>query len=91
MGLKIDESSLLERKSLEVGARGVTLVKTAGFGGRKTHPFDEIVCVLMSPDSKLSVQAGQEVFSIQTNPAKPKHSEAINALVRELRASATRA
>jgi hypothetical protein len=88
MALQIVQKSLMEYKALKVSAGGVTLVQTAGFGGGRAHGFEEIVCILKTPDARLCVQVGEKVFTVQTKPGTPAHDEAIAALLDGVRNSA---
>jgi hypothetical protein len=47
--------------------------------------FDDIVCILLSPDNRLSFQVGDEVYSIPTDAANPDHQAVIDSLVAEVR------
>jgi hypothetical protein len=89
MSLKISASSLFTKHYLMVDSNGVKFYETSAFGGPKRFPFSRIECVLMSPDNKLSFQVGNEVFAIPTKPSDAKHQAAINALLQEVRRSAT--
>jgi hypothetical protein len=50
-------------------------------GGKHVIAFKNILCVLMSADNVLSLQVGQEVYSLPVNPSKAKHQATIAALL----------
>lgn len=85
MSLKITNSSLFTKHYLIVDSGGVKFFESAGWGSARRFRFDQIECILMSPDHKLSFQVGNEVFSIQTKPDNAKHVEATDALLQEVR------
>ena len=87
MSLKITCSSLLEKQLLEVHGEGLDFRESSFVGGRKRFRFDEIECILMSPDHRLSFQARSKVFSIQTKAKSAKHRRVIDALLQEVRRS----
>jgi hypothetical protein len=84
MALKIDASSLVTRRYLDVSSDGVRFADTP-VGGSRRFRFREISCILMSADSKLSFQVGREVFSIPTKPGNKKHETVVATLVSEVR------
>jgi hypothetical protein len=85
MSLKITSSSLITKHYLIVDSGGVKFYESAAWGGAKRFQFNQIECVLMAPDHKLSFQVGNEVFSIPTKPDNAKHKAAIDALLQEVR------
>ena len=87
MRLRIHANSFLTRRYLEVNSAGIACCETALMGARKTAPFSAVLCILMSPTHELSVQVGQEVFSVPTNPGNSQHQQTIAALVREVERS----
>lgn len=87
MALKITSGGLFTRHFLVLKRDGVKFYEgTIGFGTRSFR-FREIECVLLSADDRLSFQVGNEVFSIPTKPAKPKHRAVIDTLVERLESS----
>ena len=88
MSLKIAASSLFTKRYLLVDSGGVKFYDGTGFSGARRFQFSQIECVLMSPDNKLSFQAGNEVFSIPTKPGNAKHQTVINTLLQEVRRTA---
>lgn len=88
MTLKISASSLFKNHYLTLDSGGVKFYESAGIGGARRFRFDQILCILMSPDNTLSFQVGQEVFSIKTNPSNPKHQAVINTLLQEVQRAA---
>lgn len=78
----IKEGGLLSSHYLEVTFLGVRFNDTGGvsFGPRRIS-FDKIDCVLLSPASVLSLQFEKEIFAIKVNMAKPKHRDAVQALL----------
>jgi hypothetical protein len=84
---KISVASLFTREYLVVHDKGVKYCGTSLFRSIRRFRFDEIHCLLMAPDSTLSFQAGEEVFSIKTKPGNAKHQAAIAALVAALQAT----
>jgi hypothetical protein len=80
---KIDASTLLTRRYLKLRKNGVYFYGNSFWGGNSFR-FDQIDCVLLSPTHELSFQVGNEVFSIQTKPNKPRHQAAIAALLEGL-------
>jgi len=88
MRLKISKSGLFTKQYLIVDAHGVKLYESSMSWGAKRQRFDQIDCVLLAPDHKLSVQIGQEVFTIPTNPGNEKHQTVIRTLVQEAQRSA---
>lgn len=83
---KIDASNLLSRRFLKVRAKDVVFYG-ASFWGSRRFRFAEIEYIVMSDRNELSLQVGQEVFTIMTRPDKPKHQAAIAALLQNLAAS----
>ena len=84
MALVIRANTFLEKRSLKVDSNGVEIVETAGFGGRKRLAFEDIDYILMA-DGVLSLQYGNEVFSIQTRRDKKQHEQTIAALLQSVR------
>jgi hypothetical protein len=83
MKAKLSASSLIKNHYLIVRDKGV---KFCDLSVRR-FKFEEILCVLMSADNKLSFQVGLEVFSIPTKPNNPKHQKAIAALLEAVQGS----
>lgn len=81
MALKIVHRSLFRRDFLIVKRDCFKIYEYGMFFGARRFLFSDIRCVLMSPEHKLSVQVGNEVFSIRTRPDKKKHQDTIAALV----------
>jgi len=91
MSQKISVNSLFVKHYLVVTDKGVKFYEGAIFASTRRFRFDEISCVLMAPDNQLSFQVRNEVFSIPSNPRKPKHQAAVDALVKGVELSAVRA
>ena len=87
MTFVIRASSFFVKRYLKVTDQGVDFMETAATGGRKRFNFGQIEFILLSPAQVLSFQVGNEVFSIQTNPNKPKHVAAIRELLARVGAS----
>ena len=81
--LKISASSLLLNHYLIVESDGLRFSDTS-FGRPREFRYSEVDCALMSSEYRLSLQVGNEVFSIPTDPEDEKHQKAIAALVNEL-------
>lgn len=88
MTLKIKTSSLFTRQYLIVDDRGVKFYDGTQFLGAKRYAFDQIECVLMSPEHKLSFQVGTQVCTIATKPANVNHQAVIQALVEQVQRTA---
>lgn len=84
MGWKIKSNSLFIQRYLVVDSFGVTFCETAFTGGKRKFRFDQIDCVCMSPENLLSLQVGNEIFSLPVNPRKKRHQEAVSALLNGL-------
>lgn len=87
MSLKISNSNLVSKHYITVDSGGVQYFDNALIGGLKRVPFANIDCILMSPDHKLSLQMGTQVYTVQVNPEDPDHQTVINALLQEVRRS----
>lgn len=85
MKLKIDASSLATRRVLIVDDNGVKFTESSFTSGTRKFRFDQIECILLSPEYLLSFQVGREVFSLPTKADNPKHQEAIVTLVNQVR------
>ena len=85
MSLKITANTLFTKRFLKVDSGGVTFYGGTGLSSARRFRFDQIVCVLMSPDNQLSIQVNNEVFSIPPRPDKPAHQAVIAALLQETR------
>jgi hypothetical protein len=81
MGLRIKANSAFVARYLDVEKNGVTFCETAAMGGQRVFRFDQIECVLMSPENVLSFQVGREVFSLPVKPNYLVHEQAIAALL----------
>lgn len=77
MALKIRANSAFVNRYLKVTDTEVIFAETAFIGGRRKFRYDQIDYMLLSPSNVLSFQVGREVFSIQANPAKPRHAQVI--------------
>jgi hypothetical protein len=77
----IRASTLTTKRYLQVDASGVTFYESSFVGGKHRFHFRDILYVLMSADSILSLQVGREVFSLQVKPSKAKHQATISALL----------
>ena len=84
MALKINASSLFNSHYLTVKSDGIKYFEGAIGISARSFRFNQIECVLMSPDHKLSFQVGQEVFTMQPEPEDARHQKAIATLVQEL-------
>jgi hypothetical protein len=84
MALKINASSLFSSHYLTVKSDGVKFFEGAVGVSARSFRFNQIECVLMSPDHQLSCQVGQEVFTIPTKPENARHQQVIATLVQEL-------
>jgi len=84
MAFKISAGNLVTNHYLIVESDGVKFAETS-IGGARWFRFSQIDCILMSADSRLSFQVGNEVFSIPTDPANAKHQEVIAALVHQVK------
>jgi hypothetical protein len=89
MSLKISKGSLFEKSFLIVDKKGVKVYASAIATGTKRYRFDQIDCVLLAPDNKLSLQVGQDIFTIQTDPHSAKEQAVIQALLSALQQPAT--
>lgn len=91
MSLIIRANSFFVKRYLKVDQYGVEFLETAAFGGRRSFRFDQIDCILISPERILSFQVGNEVFRIQTKPGKAQHQQTIQYLLSAVAAAHSRA
>lgn len=89
MTYKIKTTALFTRHYLIVDDRGVKFFDGTQFLGAKRYAFNQINCVLISPDHKLTFQAGDDVCTIPTKPGNAKHQAAIQALVEQVQQTVT--
>jgi hypothetical protein len=82
---KIHANTLLETRCLIIEDASMRFRQSVGLGGERRFSYGEIDCVLMSPESVLSFQVGQEVFSLPLRLEKPKHQAALAAFLGQLR------
>lgn len=82
MKYRIAASSFLESHRLEVKPDEVVYRQTALAGGVRRIKFHQIELILLSPDNLLSLQMGNEVFSIPFKPQDAKHQSALAELLR---------
>ena len=87
MKLKIRHRSFAENRMLEVNETGVVFTEASGFSKTRKFRFDEILCVLLSPENLLSFQVGADVFTVPTKPDDLEHRAVIKALVAGARAT----
>ncbi len=89
MALKIKHSRFFSGSSqLVLETDGVRwLAPDAVISYWRRFRFDQIDYILMSPDHRLSLQAGREYFTIPTRPDKPQHRELVLELLRRVRAA----
>jgi hypothetical protein len=80
MALKIRANSFFVTRYLKLKDWGVIFMETAAIGGRRKFTWGQIDFILMSPENVLSLQVGNEVFSIPTKPTKPVHQKVIAQL-----------
>ena len=85
MKLKISADSFFERRLMVVRDECVEFVEGMGFSSKRRFGYDQIECVLLSPQDVLSFQVGNEVFNLAVRSYKPKHQQAIAALVANVR------
>jgi hypothetical protein len=83
MALKINASSLFTQRILKMRKGGIAF-SNGSFGGSRKFRFEQIECVLLSPENVLSFQVGQEIFSIPVKPGKAKHEETLAAFLAAL-------
>jgi hypothetical protein len=88
MSWVIRANSFLCKCSLKVDLSGVYYQKIVCFGSIRQFSYDQIDAVLMADNSELSIQSGQKVLTIQTDPNDPEHQLAIQALTQGVRRSA---
>jgi hypothetical protein len=91
MSLNITHNSLLKKHYLLVDSTGVEFYASSPGGEPRQFTFSQMEQVLMSPEHVLSFQAGDEVFSIPTNPDNAEDQAAIEMLVQEARRAAAMA
>lgn len=88
MAMKIDASTLLEKCFLKVRDHDVVYYRSVFIGGgQRTFRYEQIDCILMSPAGELSLQVGQETFTLATKRAKRQHQRAIEHLLERMRTS----
>jgi hypothetical protein len=87
MALKITNRSFLTSHFLSVDSGGVKFSGETSLGAKRFR-FNQIDCILMSADHKLSFQVGREVFTIPTKPDDAKHQNVIACLLQEVRRNA---
>ena len=87
MSFKITNNSLFQKHFLIVDSNGVKFYNGALLGSKR-FGFNQIESVLLSPDHTLSFQVGNEVFSIPTKAQNPKHQNAVDFLLQEVRRTA---
>ena len=87
MGHTIRGSSLVEKIYLKVEDRWIEWYASSFLGTKRRFGYDQIDCILMGLDHKLSFQVGSEVFTIRTNPKKQSHQDAIKTLVEKVKAT----
>jgi hypothetical protein len=75
---------LLSSYVLKIVKKTLVYQESVIWSSKRKFQFDQIECVLTSPDNKFSFQVGQEVFSVPFRPGKKRHQEFISALVREV-------
>jgi hypothetical protein len=68
---------------LDVEDGGIAYAET--LKGRRRFSYNQIDGVLLAPDGKLSVQVGEEIFTVQTNADEGGHHPVIDALVERTR------
>lgn len=88
MAYQISAGDFSQGRHLSVDEQGVELQDGPLPSGRRRFRFEEIECVLLSPQGLLSFQVGREVFSIATRRDDRQHQGAIEALVRALKGGA---
>jgi hypothetical protein len=89
MGFKINASTFLAPRILKVDEKGVAFAD-ASFGSAKKFRFDQIDCVLLSPQNLLSFQVGRDLFSLPIRPDNKKHQQAVEAFLHAVKESQTR-
>jgi hypothetical protein len=85
MALQINAGDLVTKRFLRVASDGVQFCETSIGGGGRHFRFADIVCILLSPENKLSFQVGDEVFTIPTKADDSKHQAVIATFVQEVR------
>lgn len=81
MRLKINASNLFTHHYLMVHPEGVRFCEAILGGGVKRFRFDQIVCVLMTPESVLCFQVGEQIFKIPVKPSNKTHQATLDALL----------
>lgn len=81
MSYTIKANTFSTKRYLEVHSGGVVFCETSALGGRRTFTYQQIDCVLLSPASMLSIQVGEEIFSLPINQGKLEHRQAVEALL----------
>lgn len=84
MRLKITEGGFVTKRWLKLDSSGIIFCEHAVFTKRYRAAFGDVICILMSPDHRLSIQLPDNIFTIATKPHKQQHQETIKALVREV-------
>jgi hypothetical protein len=83
MSFEISNNSLLQKHYLTVDSSGLRFCNPA-LGPRRFR-FHQIESVLLSANHTLSIQVGNEVFSIPTKPDDANHMNVIDFLLQEVR------
>lgn len=84
--MEINAGTPLKRHSLELDTCGDLFFRNDHIGLNQTRRISpaSVDCVLVSQDYVLSIQAGQEVFSIPFNPNNQEHAGLVDVLIRVL-------
>ena len=81
MRYTIRANTFMTNRYLKVKDSGIEFCETSTFGGVQRFRFDQIECILISPDHVLSFQVGKQVFSLPVQPKKKKHKETVKQLL----------
>ena len=71
--------------TIELGKSSLIYVKTQALGGMRNIPIQDIDCVLLSIDNKLSIQCGKKIYTIPIDQNNDDHLEFIKRLNNKLK------
>lgn len=66
---------------------GLVHCETALVAGKRRFSYAKVDNIFISPSNQLTIQIGNEVFSVRFNPRKAQHQQFIDELCKRVKAT----
>jgi hypothetical protein len=85
--MKITANTLVQHRYMRITDRGFEYCETAIRAHVERFPYIAIDSIIVSPSHDITIQVGENVFTLPYKPQHPKHQAFISALLERVRAT----